>query len=422
MKVLIVSFLIDPWIGGGAATSASRLCQGLAQQGAEVVVVTTHNEPDPRTTFEQNIRTYYFRPRNLYWVADNIGQPLSKRIIWQLLDTWNPQVYAYLRQVIRQERPDIVHIHKFRGLSPSVWAAAAIENGRPIIQTCRDYEVVSPEGTLNSIVGRWALERRLILRPYQALRSHWSNQVDVVTAPSQFTLNTITDLGFFSRAYQLVVPNSHGWSAVELDKLADNGAEELETDPGKVTFLYMGRLAPTKGIDILCEAFAGVAGDLPNARLEVAGKGALDKSLRARYTGSQIRFHGHVSGAEKHRLIARSHVLLMPSVYQEVFGNSIIEAYAFGKPVLASRIGGMPELVCEGETGFLVKPGDVEDLQRVIRQIAAEPAKLLAMSPACRQAARAYTLEAVTSAYLKAYELGMKTTRGTAPVPQPREV
>ncbi len=422
MKVLLVSFLIDPQIGGGAATSAYRLCQGLAQQGAEVVVVTTHDKPEPRLTLHQNIRVYYFRPRNLYWVADNIGQPLGKRIIWQLLDTWNPQVYAYLRQVIRQERPDIVHIHKFRGLSPSVWAAAASENSRPIIQTCRDYEVISPEGTLNSLVGRWALEKRLILRPYQALRSRWSEQVDVVTAPSHFTLKTITDLGFFSRAAQLVVPNSHGWSAAELDTLAGNGEEKTETVPGQVTFLYLGRLAPPKGIDILCAAFAGVADELPNARLEIAGKGLLDESLRAQYSNSRIRFHGHISGAAKHRLIEQSHVLLMPSVYPEVFGNSIIEAYAFGKPVLASRIGGMPELVCEGETGFLVEPGDVADLQQAIRQIATEPEKLLAMGPACSQAARRYTLEVVTSAYLQAYELGLEAMRDAETVPRPSEV
>jgi glycosyltransferase involved in cell wall biosynthesis len=102
-------------------------------------------------------------------------------------------------------------------------------------------------------------------------------------------------------------------------------------------------------------------------------------------------------------LIARSDVLVMPSVWQEVFGISIIEAYAYGKPVIASCIGGIPELVREGETGLLVEPGNIKALQEAIRYMATTSGLAQAMSPACRKAARAYTLEAVTAAYLDAY-------------------
>ena len=69
MKVLVVSYLLDPQRGGGAATAALRLCQGLAERGVEVVAVTSHDERQPRTVTQDGIRTHAFRPRNLYWVC-----------------------------------------------------------------------------------------------------------------------------------------------------------------------------------------------------------------------------------------------------------------------------------------------------------------------------------------------------------------
>lgn len=402
MKVLIVSYLLDPRIGGGAATSALRLCQGLVAQGVEVVAVATHNEPQPRTTEEYGFRVHYFRPRNLYWVADKDQHSLPERAVWQIIDTWNPHVYRQLRRIIDRERPDVVHVHKLRGLSPAVWTAAAAENRHPIIQTCRDYEAVSPEGQLESTVGRMALRRHWALRPYQAARAHWSRAVDVATAPSRFTLEIITGLGFFPEAQPIVVPNTHGYHAAELPR----GPASAVPPPGDTfRFLYLGRLETTKGIDLLLKAFTQIAADIPYAHLDIAGTGTRAEALRRQYGAHpQVRFHGYLAGDAKDQIIAQADMLLMPSIYREVFGNSIIEAYAFGKPVLAARVGGMPELVRPGQTGALVEPDDVDALGRALCKLAAAPQRVRAMGAACITAAHDYTLEAVTNGYLQAYE------------------
>ena len=413
MKVLVVSYLLDPQRGGGAATAALRLCQGLAERGVEVVAVTSHDERQPRTVTQDGIRTHAFRPRNLYWVADKSRQPWPKKVVWQLIDTWNPQVYRYLRAIIQRERPDVVHVHKMRGLSPAVWSAAAAEECVPIVHTCHDYEVVSREGLLDSAVGRMALARHPVLRPYQAARAWWSRAVHVITAPSRFTLDTVTGLGFFDRARPLVVPNSHGFRAAELASLTHTVSEP----PGDTfNYLYLGRLETVKGIDVLLRAFAAIAAAAPHVRLDVAGDGSRGDALRAAYGGlSQVRFHGHVAGDEKRRLIAAADALVMPSIVREVFGISIAEAYAFGKPVIAARIGGMPELVRPGQTGLLVEPGDEAGLQEALCALAADRDRARAMAPACAAAARAYTLEAVTDSYLSAYETGRQPSARPAP-------
>jgi glycosyltransferase involved in cell wall biosynthesis len=407
MKVLIVSYLLDPRLGGGAATSAMRLCRGLTQQGIEVIALTTHNAPSPRVVTEHGVKTYYMRPRNLYWVAEKDDKPLWKKAIWQLIDTWNPHTYRYAREVIKQERPDVVHVQKLRGLSPSIWAAAKAENCRLLVQTCRDYELVSPEGTLESNVGQLALHKHWALRPYQNLRSRWSNQVDVVTAPSQFTLNTVTNLGFFSRSKQLVIANTHGLSEDELRRMVCDGNSITLQD--EISFLFLGRLESTKGADLLCQAFAGIAGELPKARLEIAGKGSMEAELRILYGDMpQIYFRGYVAGQQKEKLLAKSIVMIIPSTSREVFGNSIIEAYTFGKPVIAARIGGIPELVHENETGFLIEPHNVESLQQIIRYIYSNPSKAIEMSRTCYEAARSYSLEAITTEHITTYEEGLK--------------
>jgi glycosyltransferase involved in cell wall biosynthesis len=340
-----------------------------------------------------------------------------------MIDFWNPQVCRVVEAIIGQEKPDVVHTHKLRGLSPSVWQAARRAGIQNLVHTCHDYELLSPEGTLTGFLGRRAAQGSLFLWPYQEPRRSWSRAVTTVTAPSKHTLEQHTSLNFFSQAGKAVIPNSHGFSAANLPWETSTGKEELaEGSWQEYSLLYLGRLETSKGIDLLCRAFAEIAPELPYLYLDVAGSGSREAALREQYASTpQIRFHGHVAGESKEALIARSLILVMPSIWQEVFGISIVEAYAYGKPVLATRIGGIPELVRDGETGFLVEPGNIEDWQRVIRRIVANPEEVNVMSSACREAARAYTLEAVASAYLHAYEAGFKSAAISAPVPCAQE-
>ena len=197
MKIILISFLYEPELGGGAAQVVFSLAKSLHSEGIEVVVITSAPQGGNSVEWQAGIKIIRFYPRNLYWVYDKDLQPPWKKVLWQVIDTWNPLVYWKLKQVLQAEAPDIVHVHKLRGLSPAVWNAARSAGVQVLVHTCHDYELFSPEGTLSGRVGRLAENQAFVLKPYQALRRRLSNQVSKASSPSQFSLDLHTTRGFF---------------------------------------------------------------------------------------------------------------------------------------------------------------------------------------------------------------------------------
>jgi glycosyltransferase involved in cell wall biosynthesis len=134
--------------------------------------------------------------------------------------------------------------------------------------------------------------------------------------------------------------------------------------------LLIGQLRAHKGIRVALAALAA-APDL-DVRLDIAGAGELLDECRAAATRDpRIRVHGFVTGTAKESLFRDTDVLLCPSIWWEVTGIVILEAYARGLPAIGSRIGGIPEVIDHGRTGFLVKPGDATELAARLRELAA---------------------------------------------------
>jgi glycosyltransferase involved in cell wall biosynthesis len=209
-------------------------------------------------------------------------------------------------------------------------------------------------------------------------------------------------MGFFKNTNCMVVPNSHGYHSSELSlfqQAADN--ESLHS----LRLLFIGRLVQEKGIQELCEAFVLSTCDYPEMTLDVIGWGPCEDRIKKIFGhNSKIYFHGALFGKQKEALIQQADLVVLPSLCPESFGIVLVEAYAFGKPVIASRVGGIPEVVKEGETGFLVPPGDVDELAQKIQFIARNPDILKSMREACFEAAAQYTTDKITRKYLKLYK------------------
>lgn len=184
------------------------------------------------------------------------------------------------------------------------------------------------------------------------------------------------------------------------------------------TVMFVGRLAPEKGVHLLLQAFAQIAPTLPQARLELIGprdlspKQFVDPFERdpllvsvgefykapdgfralldatAAPLGGQVTFRGPVANGVMHDELARAGVFVFASLWEEPFGMPVIEAMAAGLPVVVTRSGALPEIVEDGVSGIIVPRGDVAALAAAIGGLLADPAKRAAMGRAARLRAR----------------------------------
>jgi glycosyltransferase involved in cell wall biosynthesis len=150
--------------------------------------------------------------------------------------------------------------------------------------------------------------------------------------------------------------------------------------PPEPRLLALGRLIPIKGLDMLFRAFARARAEVPTLELDVAGQGPLRAELGAAAPDG-VRFLGHVSPVGP--VLERALALAVPS-RGEGFGMSALEAMERGRAVVASRVGGLPSLVVDGETGLLVEPEDEDGLTEALVRIARDPTAAARMGAAGR--------------------------------------
>jgi len=397
VRVCLVSNLYPPDVLGGAEIVVGQLARGVQAAGHEVTVVAT--APRARAGWEtvDGVRVHRLDPANIYWAGEAAGRAHILKPLWHLVDLWNPVMYRRLRALLLAERPDVVHTHNLGGFSAAAWSATSA-TGLPLVHTPHDHSLTCVRAVRMRRSGR-VCERQCA--PC-ALRSGWlerrSRAVDAVAAPARFVLERHLELGFFPRAHTAVVP----WGAPSVATAAGTP----RGDEGPVRFLFLGSLQPHKGIGVALEAFRRA----PDARasLDIAGAGTMaDACLAAARRDSRIRFHGFVTGEQKARLLGSVDVLLFPSLCWEVVGLVILEAFAHGVPVIASRTGGIPEFIEDGRTGFLVEPGDAAALATQIQRLAAHRDSIEAMREACRAYAARLTWARTVGELVEVYKAAL---------------
>ena len=182
--------------------------------------------------------------------------------------------------------------------------------------------------------------------------------------------------------------------------------------------VFVGRLSPEKGLDTLLEAWPRLAGRVP---LKLIGDGPLAGRVRAA-VGPGVEWLGRRPMAEVMAVIGAADLLVMPSVWHEPFGRTVIEAFARGTPVAAARAGALPELVDHGRTGLLFRPGDPADLAATVLDLVGDRDRLARMRVAVRREFEAYyTAERngrlLTAAYERAVAAGRERAGGRVPLP-----
>jgi glycosyltransferase involved in cell wall biosynthesis len=212
-----------------------------------------------------------------------------------------------------------------------------------------------------------------------------------VTAPSEWLVDFYKGRGFFPGQKLAVV---HNPTPKKTDgKLRDERAASI--------FLCVGQLEQYKGLHVILNAAAALPKN-DQWRLDIVGAGPMFDELRRR-RDQNIRLRGRLEGEELAAAFREATVLIMPSLCEENSPMVVVEAQAYGLPVIASNVGGVSEMVKDGQTGVLVRAGSVDDLALAMRRAIEHPEIFSAMRPAIVKEAEKHDPKSVAAEYLKLF-------------------
>ena len=313
---------------------------------------------------------------------------------------WNGTTYRNIRSLVKKERPSVIHFHNiFPIISPSAYYAAK-EEGVPVVQTLHNYRLLCPSAILfrdgapcedcvrkpvpwpgvvhhcykDSVAHSGAVAAMLAF--HRAVRT-WETEVKTYIVMTEFSRKKFIEGGLPAEKLR-VKPHF------------------LDTDPcvgkGQGDYaLFVGRLSIEKGVETLLNAWEELGNTL---KLKIVGDGPLaPKVSQASHANPSIEWLGSKSPHEVYALMGDAACLIFPSQWYETFGLVVVEAFACGTPVIASRIGGIEEIVEHAKTGLLFRPGDQRDLARQILWLKRNPQQLSQM----RQEARSCFLSKYSS-------------------------
>ena len=310
---------------------------------------------------------------------------------------YNPVSRRKFRKILREENPDVVHIHNlYPFISPSILTEVKVASV-PVIMTVHNYRLVCPNGlnySKNKICERcsggkeyWCAlkncEKNLFKSVGYGLRNWWAriqryylDNVSVFVCLTEFQRNKLMQAGYPNEK-MVIIPNM-----VQLPIF-----KEVNSIGEYVGFA--GRVSEEKGISILIKA----SKNCPTIPVRIAG--GYDKMLGLEgIIPKNVKLLGHCNPDSLLNFYQKARFIVLPSVWYEGFPTVLVEAMLYGKAIICSNIGGLPDIVDDGVTGLLVKPGDDEDLAEKIQYLWERPKLCKEMGVAGREKAlREYSQE-----------------------------
>jgi glycogen(starch) synthase len=364
MRIFFWTEMFWPYIGGIEVLSASLLTR-LRTRGHDVVVVTSHLDgmelPDVERHLGVEVHRFHFR------------EPFSRKDPVGLV-----RVRKQLADLKSSFAPDLVHLH-FSGPSAYYHLATAEVRACPCLVTIHTW-LAEPAANRDTLAAK-VLER-----------------ADWVTAVSQNVLDNVRRLA------ASVTPHS---------SVIYNGLEAPPLSPAPLPWsppvlLCMGRLLEKKGFDLALQAYARLRSGYPDLRLVIAGDGPARSDLERlalELVGSQgIEFAGWVSPTDVPRLLNRATIVLVPSRWDEPFCLVALEAALMERPVIATRVGGLIEVVTDGRTGLLVTRDDAEGMANGIKSLLDQPEAARQLGRTARRMAHErFSLDRAADAYDSLY-------------------
>lgn len=379
MKILYINKYF--YLKGGAESVFFKEADLFCSKGHELMFFSMCHKKNAETPYSE------------YFVSniDYQNAPLLKRPVYAANILYSFEAKSKLERLLSRERPDVAHAHNiYHQLSPSILHALK-KYGIPVVMTLHDLKMVCPSYLMYArgrtcdackngryincfrqrcVKNSWAQSALSAIEMYlhhNVLKIY--GLTDIFIAPSAFLKRKIEEMGFAKEVKH--IPN-----------FIDSEAYAPQYAPKAGTIVYAGRLSAEKGLLTLVEAVRNMP-----VSLRLVGEGPLKAKLQNKIAEENIKnvfLTGYKSGKDLQREISCAMFLILPSECYENNPLSIMEAFALGKPVIGSKLGGIPELVKDGETGLTFEAGNTEDLKLKIDYLLSRPGKIIEMGKNAR--------------------------------------
>lgn len=376
MRILLVN--TRHYYGGGDSTYTFGLAEMLKSNGHEVAFFAMQDErnlPD----FNSDLFVSHINFRELNTKKNPIT---GLKVLWRSI--YSIEARIKFRKLIERFKPDIIHLQNIHAhITPSIIFEARSKR-IPIVWTLHDYKFICPnthllshgeicescEGSKFYNCFLKKCKKDSLLASFVASVEAYIHKmlkieklIDMFISPSEFLKRKFVQ---------------YGW---EMDKIEvinnflNHNKFENCSNRNENYVLYFGQLEPWKGVLTLLRS----AKELPNIKFVILGTGSSEgslKKIKSDFNLTNVFFEGFKTGEELKNIIKNSSFVILPSEWFENYPYTIMESMAFGKPVIASNIGGITELVINNKTGFLFEKGDYIDLKEKVKTLFQDRKKL----------------------------------------------
>jgi len=388
--ICLASEYFPPHAPGGAEWSALALARGLAARGHRVVVSTPNYGADSREERDGFTVLRFPFP---------IKRPPGRATVPSRYHA-NPIFYLYaglmVARAARRERAELIHVQNKQMLIPGVIAGALV--GRPVVLTIRDGGIIDAapvcllhgdrmppdcgaaklwrecsveyfERYTSGAESRLGTKLKFLYLWLDArLKQRFLSRVDAVVGVSRGIVDVYQRSGLLEGVARLRVVHTIPPLGAPVDSGEVEATRRRLGLADKLIVLYVGKFSPGKGTEDLVAAARKIGPSMPDVCFVFVGEGRLDTYA------SQFRVLGPLPNPEVLALYPAADLVVVPSVIPDSLSRVLLEAMSAGRPVVATRVGGTPELVLHGETGLLVERGDPEALAAAIGALLADEA------------------------------------------------
>lgn len=319
---------------------------------------------------------------------------------------WSTRTTADLSRLFATSRPDVMHVHNtFPLISPSLyWAAARARV--PVVQTLHNYRLICPQAMLlrdgricEDCVGKlpWRGACRGCYRESRPQSAVLAAMLSLHRGLGSYSRHVDRYIALTASGRDKLVAGGLPGERIRIKPNFVKAPAALPEHPRRQHALFVGRLSPEKGLATLRDALIRC----PEIDVRIAGEGPGAETLSC--LPNAIRL-GWQTGEAVRQQMQEAFALVLPSIWLEPFGLVMIEAFANGLPVIASRRGAPADIIEDGQTGLLFEPGNAEDLAAKLRWAAAQPETMAEMGRRARSVYEAnYTPESNYALLMEIY-------------------